>query len=233
MDIHVLIGAGSYFVLGLALVIPLTLLYLKRPKISLGSESHKDIIDNIDQEQELINVLRTKRDFTEGSNLSVYEQDVIKTFYLKLKEKDKISVMFELLRDSKDLPTIEKVMTFLETVEIQFHAYSSKEEVYKCIMNSIKDNPKLKQWVIDHFKRGLGYQLNKTVIIWFPMVHRLSEWVEQHQVVDVLKNMYKIMSVHWDNLKDISFFLTFRHFCKYILVSFSNDYHIIEHLIGA
>ena len=85
MDIHVLIGAGSYFVLGLALVIPLTLLYLKRPKISLGSESHKDIIDNIDQEQELINVLRTKRDFTEGSNLSVYEQDVIKTFYLKLK----------------------------------------------------------------------------------------------------------------------------------------------------
>ena len=117
MDIHVLLGAGSYFVIGLALVIPLTLLYLKRPEISLVSESHKDIIDNIDQEQEIINVLRTKRDFTEGSNLSVYEQDVIKTFYLKLKEKDKISVMFELLRDTKDLPTIEKVMTFLETVE--------------------------------------------------------------------------------------------------------------------
>ena len=213
-----LAALAAYWFLGYLFTLPL--LYSLRPlkkHSHICTESNQIMIEYIDKE--LVRILQTKRDFTDCTNLSVFERDLIKTKYLQMKANGKIDVMFELLRDTHALPTIEKVMIFLQEVEIQYHQYPSKDKVYTCMMVSIKDNPLLKQWVIDHFKQGFGYQVKKKILVYFPKMYGMIEWFERKCIVAMIMQNYKILSAKLDTWKDLVLFLACRHYCDFILVS--------------
>ena len=213
-----LIALAAYWVLGylFTFLISSTLKPLQKPPL-MNPESDQPMTEYISKE--LIQILKTKRDFTDHSNLSVFEKDVIKTNYLQMKAQGKIYIMFEILRDSKDLPTIEKTMNFLQEVEVQHHQYPSKDYVYTCMMSSIQGNPILKRWVMENFKQGFGYQVKKKILIHFPKMYEFIGWFERKCIGVMILQNYIIFSCQLDTWKDLVLFLACRHYCDFILVN--------------
>ena len=58
-------------------------------------------------------VLQKKRDFTEETNLTTLEEDIIGNAYEKDKQNGDLEDLFQAVHDSNDLPTIGKFSGFI------------------------------------------------------------------------------------------------------------------------
>ena len=166
---------------------------------------------------DLIKVLSTERDFSEATNLSVYEKEIIKEQYQQMKDNGQRQQMFELLRACGDPPTIEKIMNYLLDLDVHHFQFATKDRIYSNIMDSIKDDPELRSWVMKHFKQGPGYKVTK----WFQTnLNSLCcawNWTKR-SVLSIVQGLSGVFFVMFDLWKDLVIFFTLRHFCDLILV---------------
>ena len=115
--------------------------------------------------------------------------------------------MFEVLKNSGDVATIEKVMNFIKD-----ECYSH-EDIYSSVMKNVKDFNQ-RSWAIEHFKQGFGYKFKKT----FGLNSCWITWT-QTQIVPFVFCLKAIASIHIDFIKDILIFLALARYNELILVS--------------
>ena len=153
---------------------------------------------------ELIELLKTKRNFKEETDLNPGEKQKIKDHFNKLGDENQEELFFEILKNCGDLATIEKVMNFLKD-----ECYSDKP-IYSTIMGSVKDLDR-RSWAIKHFKQGFGYKLKKKLGL-------NPSWIKRH-VKPRIFCLKAILSVHIDFIKDIVIYLALTRYNELILVS--------------
>ena len=167
-------------------------------------------------EVDLAKVLTVKRTFKKASNLRLQEKELIKQQYLKMRADGKVDQMYEILRNSGDSATIEKVVDFLKTIELELNV-DDEEKVLECVANSIPDL-ELRHWTLSQYKRGFGYQVEKQCKIWGGPLFNGWIWF-QEQILPFFENFYTISCPHLDWFKDLLMYFGLRHFCDLILVS--------------
>ena len=171
---------------------------------------------------QLVQIFSTPRDFSSATNLSRNEKHLIQGKYLALKnlEVGQSYIIFEQLKDSGDLATIEKVFKFLLEVEVHYHQYDDPKKINNCIVQSIpEDKPDLKSWVMQNFKQGIGYKINKFLWITFPKLSKTLAHFKSHQLPWIM-SFFAVVAVCLNNWKDVIIFLAYRHYYTIILVSF-------------
>ena len=173
-------------------------------------------------EPQLVQVFLIPRDFSEATNLSRNEKRLIQEKYVELKNLDvgQSYIILEQLKDSGDLATIEKVFKFLTEVEVHYHQYDDPKRVHNCIVNSIPEGkPELKSWVMQNFKQGIGYKINKFLWVNFPKPSRAFAHFKSHQLPWIMSFM-AVVAVCLNNWKDVVIFVAYRHYYTIILVCF-------------
>ena len=171
---------------------------------------------------QLVQVFQTPRDFSESTNLSRNEKHLIQEKYLELKnlEVGQAYIIFEQLKDSGDLATIEKVFKFLTEVEVHYHQYDDPKRIHNCIFHSIPEGKsELKFWVMYNFKQGIGYKINKFFWVTFPKTSRTMAHFKSHQLPWIM-SFLAVIGVCLNNWKDVLIFMAYRHYYTIILVSF-------------
>ena len=181
------------------------------------NETNEELVDHF--EPELVKVLTVRRSFKEVSDLTMEEQDLIKQRYLEMRTNGKVDQLYYLLRSSADAATIEKVVDFLKTIELELNA-DDEEKVLECIANSIPDI-ELRHWTLSQYKQGFGYQVEKQCKIWGGPMFNGWIWF-QEQILPFFENFYTISCPHLDWFKDLLMYFGLRHFCDLILVSWKH-----------
>ena len=169
-----------------------------------------------DSEIELVKVLTVRRNFKKITDLRLQEKDLIRQRYLEMRTNGKVYLMYDLLRNSADSATIEKVVDFLKTIELELNM-DDMEKVLEYIGNSVPDL-ELRHWTLSQYKRGFGYNVEKQCKIWGGPLFNVLIWF-QEQVLPFFLSVYSICSPHLDWFKDMVIFFGLRHFCTLILVS--------------
>ena len=209
-DWNLIITIGSYYLLGFVA----TLICCHDHDETEIDEPTEDLIDHLDTK--LVMVLSKKRIIKDKTNLSLDEKEIIKKSYLDLRSNGKINQMYHLLRTIGDSATIEIVVAFLKTIELELNS-NKMAKVLEYLANSLVDHVELKHWTRGQYKRGFGYKVEKACEIWAGSVYHGLMWLKVH-VLPWLTGMYVIFSAHLDWIKDLLIFYGLRHYCSQVLV---------------
>ena len=231
-DQNVTIVIGSYFLLGffgvlLGKVTTLTVLHETLKKVSFSvlicfhdndddseNETNEELVDHFDPE--LVKVLTVSRSFKEVSDLTMHEKDLLKQRYLEMRTNGKVDQLYYLLRSSADAATIEKVVDFLKTIELEFNS-DDLEKVLEDIASRVPDL-ELRSWILSQYKQGFGYSVEKQCKIWCGPLFNV--WVRfQVQILPIFLNLFAISCPHFDWYKDFFIYFGLQHFCTFVLVS--------------
>ena len=106
-----------------------------------AEENEYEIVEELDERikhfnSEVISIFVTRRSFNQV--LSEADQSVLKSYYLELKQDNKVYIFYEHLKASADDATIELVMTFILQVEVRHNHYTNARPVYLVIMESVQ-----------------------------------------------------------------------------------------------
>ena len=126
--------------------------------------------------------------------------------------------MYQLLRTIGDSATIEIVIDYLKTIELDFYS-NQMAKVLKYLAKSLGDNPELKEWTLSQYKRGFGYKLDKYFESRLGPLYQGFQWLKVH-VLPILTSVYVIVSAHLDWFKDLLIFFGLRHYCNQVLVNY-------------
>ena len=105
-------------------------------------------------------------------------------------------------------------MSHIKTKEIENNGEFDESQ----ILDTIKGNSELKEWISDHFKMGFSYQVKKFLWKWIRWLYNLI-YGPSGQTMTWVENMAKLGLAAMHIWKDVFLYMTFQHFCHYVLVS--------------
>ena len=153
----------------------------------------------------LVKIIKKRRNLQDDSDFDDDDKLIIKQQYQKLCETEKACIIFELLRDCGDFPTVVKVLKYLVTDCNQGH-----EE----IIRQLDKEPELKAWLIKELKNDGKGGCCKTYCLSLN-----KPWLNFKRIVVPLTSYaVKLISFHLDYWKDLVVFLALRHYCTSLLV---------------
>ena len=167
-------------------------------------------------DNEVLQIVKVQRDFTEATNLTEDEKLKIKSHFQQLKEHNQEIVFFHVVKNSADLASIEKILNF-----IKMECYP-EGNMYLSLRLSIKDQ-KMRQWTYDHLNQGIGYKIEKCIQRYASPLHHCLHKL-QRTILPIGLCLKAIISVYLDIFKDLAIFFGLKIYTELLFVSAYQNY---------
>ena len=165
----------------------------------------------------LVKIIKKRRNHQDDSDLDNDDKRIIKQHYGNLRGSEKVTIIFELLRDCGDATTVAKVLDFLVN-ECHCHEEAlnevDKHKVHKEIIRPLHQKPELKAWVIEKLGHGKPGRCETFCLC------LNKPWLNfKRNFLPYASYLIRLISFHLDYWKDLVVFFALRHYCTFVLVS--------------